>query len=154
MGTYSATVEWALGDSDFLSGHYSRGHTWCFDGGVSVPASASPQIVPLPHSVASAVDPEEAFVAALSSCHMLFFLSIAAKRGFIVDSYRDDAVGHMEKDAGGRQSIVRVVLRPEARYGGDNPPDRHEIARMHDQAHRQCFIANSVRSEVITDIVS
>ena len=108
----------------------------------------------LPNSVAEAVDPEEAFIAALSSCHMLFFLSVAANRRVVVKSYRDQAVGYMEKDARGRESITRVVLRPEAHYAGDGAPARQELERMHHQAHRLCFIANSVRSDVVTDIVS
>jgi organic hydroperoxide reductase OsmC/OhrA len=154
MSSYSAFIEWRLGEDDFLSGNYSRGHSWRFDGGVSVPASASPHVVPAPHSVAEAVDPEEAFVAALASCHMLFFLSIASGRGVLVRSYRDHATAHMEKDERGRTGITRVLLRPEATYAGDIPPARGELERMHEQAHSLCFIANSVRSEVVTEIIS
>jgi len=154
MGTYTATLRWERGDHTFTDDQYSRGHTWNFDGGVTVPASASPHIVPLPHSVAEAVDPEEAFVAAVSSCHLLTFLAIAAKRGFRVDSYADEAVGYMEKDQAGRLAVTRIVLRPAATYGGDRQPTRKEVEYMHHRAHEICFIANSVKSEIVTEIVS
>src|SRR5687768_398436 len=119
-----------------------------FDGGVEVPASASPHSVPLPLSVAAAVDPEEAFVVSLSSCHMLWFLSIAAKRGFLVDSYRDEAVGMMAKDASGKLSMTRVTLRPDVRFGGGQQPTAEAGAAMHHEAHEQCFIARSVKTDV------
>ena len=154
MGTYAATIRWERGDAPFLDNRYSRAHVWEFDGGQSVPASASPHIVPLPMSVAEHVDPEEAFVAALSSCHMLFFLSIARERGFVVDAYVDHAIGYMRKDDRGNVAITRVVLRPDARYSGEQLPDRAELDAMHHEAHAQCFIANSVRSEVVTEIVN
>jgi len=118
-----------------------------FDGGIEVPASSSPHVVPVPLSAANAVDPEEAFVAALSSCHMLWFLSIAAKRGFVVDSYRDEAVGVMGKDADGRRAITTVTLRPAVEYAG-KAPSREEAAAMHAESHDLCFIANSVKTEV------
>ena len=119
-----------------------------------MPASASPDIVPLPLSVAENVDPEEAFVASLSSCHMLFFLSIARARGFVVDEYTDSAMGIMERNADGRQAITRVTLRPDATYSGERIPSRDDLENMHHRAHELCFIANSVRTEVVTEIVA
>ena len=154
MGRYRATVQWTLGDGDFAKGRYSRGHTWSFDGGVEVPASASPQVVPLPNSVAEAVDPEEAFVAALSSCHMLFFLSLAAARGVIVESYRDEAEGRMSKGDDGRIRITTVTLRPQAQYRPGTGPDPALLEALHHEAHERCFIANSVTAEIETAIVS
>src|SRR2546428_9233200 len=103
MAEYTSVVVWSRGGAAFTDNRYSRGHRWLFDGGVEVPASASPQVVPVPLSVAAAVDPEEAFVVSLSSCHMLWFLSIAARQGFRVESYRDEAVGVLAKDATGVQ---------------------------------------------------
>jgi len=154
MHRYSATINWDRGEQDFTNNAYSRGHTWTFDGGLVVPASASPNIVPLPHSVAENVDPEEAFVAALSSCHMLFFLAIAAARGIVVDKYTDAAVGYMGEDDRGRTSMTKIVLRPQAGYSGDKPPGEKQIERIHDRAHEMCFVANSVRSEIVVEVVS
>ena len=148
MSKYEATVRWERGDAAFVDNAYSRGHVWEFDGGLSVPASASPDIVPLPVSIAENLDPEEAFVASLSSCHMLFFLSIAQTRGFIVDRYVDNAVGHMSKDGNGRTAVTRVVLRPNCRYAGEKLPGREDVEKMHHRAHELCFIANSVTTEV------
>lgn len=148
MGEYTAVIEWSRAGATFTDNRYSRGHCWLFDGGTTVPASSSPQVVPLPMSIEAGVDPEEAFVASLSSCHMLWFLSIAAKRGFIVDIYLDHAVGIMGKDAAGRLSMTRVTLHPEARFSGDGRPTTDDVLAMHDEAHEQCFIANSVRTEV------
>jgi organic hydroperoxide reductase OsmC/OhrA len=151
--SYQAVIEWSRDGARFTDNRYSRGHRWRFDGGVEVPASASPQVVPLPMSVAAAVDPEEAFVASLSSCHMLFFLSLAAKRGFVVDAYRDEAVGLMAKDGGGRLAMTRVTLRPEVRYDGEKSPTRAEEDALHHEAHEECFIARSVRTEVACEPV-
>jgi len=148
LGEYKAVIEWSRNGDAFTDNRYSRGHRWRFDGGVEVPASSSPHVVPLPMSVAEAVDPEEALVAALSSCHMLSFLYIAAKRRFVVDSYRDEAVGVMEKDTSGKLAITRVTLRPDARFGGDKRPTADVVTAMHHEAHEQCFIARSVKSEV------
>ena len=148
MTTYVAEVIWNRGAERFTDNRYSRRHRWRFDGGVEVPASSSPSVVPLPYSAADAVDPEEAFVASLSSCHMLWFLSLAAKAGFVVDDYRDRAEGVMEKDAAGRDWIAVVTLRPEVRFGGDRLPSRAEADALHHQAHDACFIANSVRRDV------
>ena len=153
MSTYTATIRWQRDGAGFLDDDYSRAHDWVFDGGQVVPASASPHIVPLPNSVAENVDPEEAFVASLSSCHMLFFLSLAMKRGIIVDEYVDEAEGVMEKNDEGRIAITRVTLRPRASYVGE-APGREQLEKLHHRAHDLCFIANSVRSEVVTEIVS
>lgn len=153
MSKYFARISWRKSDNDdFIQAKYSRGHEWSFDGGATVLASSSPQVVPLPYSVEANVDPEEAFVASLASCHMLFFLSIAAKRKFIIDEYIDNAVGIMEKDGEGILSITKVVLKPEVTFTGDKQPTYVQIEKMHHQSHQQCFIANSVKSEVVTEI--
>lgn len=148
MSEYFAIIHWERNGEAFTDNRYSRSHTWTFDGGIEVPASSSPHVVPLPYSNPSAVDPEEAFVASLSSCHMLWFLSIAAKRGFRVDSYTDDAAGVMKKDESGRLAITRVTLRPRVTFSGDKLPTQAEIQAMHHEAHEQCFIANSVTTDV------
>jgi len=153
MSDYTATVIWARDGSVFIDHRYSRRHRWLFDGGVEVPASSSPKVVPIPMSDAAAVDPEEAFVASLSSCHMLWFLSIAAKRGFLVDSYRDDAVGVMAKDASGKPAMTRVTLHPDVRFAGEQRPTAETVAVMHHEAHEQCFIARSVKTDVRCEAV-
>lgn len=153
MSEYKAVVAWQRDGAKFTDNRYSRGHRWIFDGGVEVPASASPHVVPPPLSVEAAVDPEEALVASLSSCHMLFFLAFAAKRGFTVESYRDEAVGILEKNAEGRVAITRVTLRPDARFGGEKQPSVAEVDAMHHAAHAACYIANSVKSEVACEPV-
>lgn len=147
MGTYTATVRWSRRDAPFTDSRYSRAHDWIFDGGLTVPASASPQIVPEPQAVAANVDPEEAFVAALASCHMLFFLSLAAERGLVVDDYSDEASGILGEDDAGRLAMTEVTLRPVAHFAG-RPPAPDELNELHEAAHRRCFIANSVRSRV------
>ncbi|SRR5690606_31030326 len=153
MAEYKAVVAWSRNGATFTDNRYSRGHRWMFDGGIEVPASASPHVVPPPRSVEAAVDPEEAFVASLSSCHMLWFLSIAAKRGYVVESYRDDAVGVMERDASGKLAFSRVTLRPDVRYDGDRKPTQEEELAMHHEAHEECFIARSVKCDVICEHV-
>jgi organic hydroperoxide reductase OsmC/OhrA len=153
MSEYKAKITWHRQiDEEFVQSKYSRGHEWSFDGGTTIPASSSPHIVPPPYSVEANVDPEEAFVAALSSCHMLLFLSIAAKRRFVVDTYIDNAVGIMEQDEKGRFLISKVVLRPEIVFSGDKQPSKEQVKKMHHQSHTQCFIANSVKTNVITEI--
>lgn len=152
MSTYTATVRWERGEQAFTDERYSRAHTWVFDGGLEVPASASPSIVPLPYSVADNVDPEEAFVASLSSCHMLFFLFYAAREGFVVDRYDDCAAGTLGKTADGKLAMTRVVLRPEIRFSGDRLPTRGDLEELHERSHGSCFIANSVTTEVVTEI--
>ena len=153
MSSYVATVEWERDGARFTDNRYSRGHRWHFDGGLEVPASASPHVVPSPMSVAAAVDPEEAFVASLSSCHMLFFLSLAAKQGFVVDHYRDEAIGTMARDPGGKLAMTRVTLHPVVRYGGDKRPTHAEEDALHHTAHEECFIASSVKTEVTCEPV-
>jgi organic hydroperoxide reductase OsmC/OhrA len=154
MSEYTAIVRWSRGQQDFIDNSYSRGHTWTFDGGLSVAASSSPDVVPLPMSVAEHVDPEEAFVASLSSCHMLFFLSLAAQRGIMVDEYTDASVGFLEKDDNGNMAMTRVILRPNCEYGTALAPDAETILRLHHRAHKLCFIANSVKTEVVTEIIA
>lgn len=148
MAEYKTVITWSRDGAPFTDNRYSRAHRWLFDGGIEVPASSSPHVVPLPLSIAAAVDPEEAFVVSLSSCHMLLFLSIAAKRGFIVESYRDEAVGVLEKDGSGKLAMTRVTLHPDARFSSDNRPNAEEVVAMHHQAHEQCFIARSVKTDV------
>ena len=131
-----------------MDNRYSRAHTWHFDGGIEVPASSSSHVVPKPMSVAAAVDPEEAFVVSLSSCHMLWFLSLAAARGWVVESYRDAAVGTLAKDAAGKLVMQVVTLRPEVVFGGRCQPSATEIETLHHRAHEECFLANSVKTEV------
>ena len=151
MATHHATVIWErAGDAKFTDNRYSRGHRWEFDGGAVVPASSAPAVVPVPLSDPKGVDPEEAFVASLSSCHMLWFLFYAAKGGFIVDSYTDAAEGHMEKTADGNQWMSRVILRPDVRFAG-NSPAAAAMAEMHDKAHHACFIANSVKTTITVE---
>ncbi|MBN4046752.1 OsmC family protein [bacterium AH-315-P07] len=154
MSEYSALVVWERGsDEAYIDNKYSRGHKWVFDGGVTVPASSSPKVLPVPYSVEENVDPEEAFVASLSSCHMLFFLSIAATAGFIIDRYTDNAIGIMEKDSDGKMSMTKVTLRPKVIFSEEKQPTMEHLEKMHHQSHEQCFIANSVKSEVVTEIV-
>ncbi len=154
MSEYFAKINWVRDNQEsYIDNQYSRGHEWRFDGGAVVPASSSPHVVPLPCSVEANVDPEEAFVASLSSCHMLFFLSIAAKRKYVIDSYTDNAVGTMEKDGDGKVSMTKVILKPQAKFSGDKQPTMAQLEKMHHQAHEQCFIANSVKTEVVTEIV-
>lgn len=148
---YTATVEWQRGDQPFTDRQYSRGHSWSFDGGITVAGSSSPQVVKLPLSREDAIDPEEAFVAALASCHMLFFLDFAAKAGFRIDSYRDAAEGVMGKGDGGRTMVTRVTLKPAVVWSGDRQPTAAEIADLHHKSHEYCFIANSVKSEVVIE---
>ncbi|MEI6896649.1 MAG: OsmC family protein [Psychromonas sp.] len=154
MSEYFAKINWVRDiDENYLDNKYSRGHEWIFDGGVTVAASSSPQVVPLPYSVEANVDPEEAFVASLSSCHMLFFLSIVAKRGYVVDSYADDAVGLMEKDSDGKISMTKVTLKPHVQFSDRKKPTMEQLEKMHHQAHEQCFIANSVKTKIVIAII-
>lgn len=142
MSEHRVTVAWERTTEDFDYESYSRSHTWEFEGGVTVPASAAPGF----RGDAERVDPEEAFVAALSSCHMLTFLAIAARKRLVVDGYRDEAVGVLEKDAEGKLAMTRVVLRPEVTFREAQPPEA--VERMHHQAHEHCFIASSVKTDV------
>ena len=148
MSEYTCIVEWSRDGAVFTDNRYSRRHRWTFDGGIEVAASASPHVVPLPMSSAEAVDPEEAFVAALSSCHMLSFLYVAGKRGFVIDSYRDEAVGVLAKNAAGKYAMTIVTLRPLVRTSGARRPTPAETEAMHHEAHELCFIASSVTTDV------
>jgi len=148
MSEYTAEVLWQRGDQDFLANTYSRRHSLRFDGGAEWAGSSSPHVVPLPFSDASAVDPEESFVASLSSCHMLWFLTMAVKRKFCVDRYFDAATGVMEKNAEGKMAMTVVTLRPQVSFSGENLPTREQIEHMHHRAHEECFIANSAKTEV------
>ena len=144
---HEATVKWRL-EGDMPSGRYSRAHTVSFDGGVTVAGSPSTDIVPEPYADASAVDPEEMFVAALSSCHMLWFLDLSRRAGWVANSYRDHAVGVMTKNEAGAQWISRATLSPEIDWA-DPAPDAAEVDRLHDEAHHACFIANSTKTEIV-----
>ena len=145
---HTATVIWERGDAPFVDRRYSRRHLIRFDGGAEVPGSSSPGVVKPPLSDPSAVDPEELFVASLAACHMLWFLDIVARKGFRVDRYQDDAEGVMEKNAQGKLAITRVTLRPAVQFSGDKVPTREEIGHLHHEAHEECFIASSVKSDV------
>jgi organic hydroperoxide reductase OsmC/OhrA len=148
MSEYKAIIEWRLDGGDFLRGKYSRAHTWTFDGGVVVPASSAPSSVPIPYSNPANVDPEEAFVAAISSCHMLTYLFLAYKDGFQVETYRDEAVGILTKNERGVPWVSQVILRPKITYGGGTLPGAAEVEHLHHLAHEQCYIAASVRTEI------
>ena len=149
MSTHTATVRWQRApDAQFTRHKYSRAHQWTFDGGATVPASSSPHVVRAPWSDPAAVDPEEAYVAALSSCHMLWFLAIAAGEGYVVDAYEDAAEGHMEGDPDTGASITEVVLRPHVRFSGDKVPDDRAVKHLHHRAHELCFLARSVKTEI------
>ncbi len=147
---YRATIAWHLEGDDFPKGRYSRVHEWRFDGGITVPASPSPGIVPAPFVSEQAVDPEEAFVAALSSCHMLTFLDLIRRIGVVVESYEDDAVGVLEEIEPHRKAVTKVTLRPKIVFRGDKP-DEAKLAEMHEKAHKYCFIANSVTTEIVIE---
>jgi organic hydroperoxide reductase OsmC/OhrA len=154
MSKHFATTHWARQPSEnYTDNQYSRGHQWSFDGGAVIAASSSPHVVPLPHSIEANVDPEEAFIASLSSCHMLFFLSIAAKKKFVVDSYTDKAVGIMQQNDDGNIAMTKVILKPLVKFSGDKQPLRQQLEKMHHLSHAQCFIANSVKTEIVTEIV-
>jgi organic hydroperoxide reductase OsmC/OhrA len=151
LSHYAAAISWDRGDAAFVDKRYSRAHVWKFDGGAVVPASSSPESVPVPYSDPSAVDPEEAFVAALASCHMLWFLSIAARNGFCVQAYRDDAVGVMAKNDRGKLCMAAVNLRPHAVFTSGKTPSTEVVRGMHEEAHRECYLANSVTTQVTAD---
>ena len=145
---YQARIHWKRGAAPFTDNRYSRGHTWHFDGGVQVPASSSPHTVRVPMSVEAAVDPEEALVAALSSCHMLWFLSLAASGRWCVDEYTDEAIGVMGRNAAGKMAMLSVMLRPRVSFSGERLPSPADIQQLHHRAHEECFIANSVTAAV------
>ncbi len=151
MHRYEATISWARNGAKFSDNRYSRGHEWSFDGGVKVAASSSPTVVPAPYSVVEAVDPEEALVASVSSCHMLWFLSLAARRSFVVESYVDGAYGVMEKNADGKLAFSRITLRPKIQFSAQRSPTAEELERLHHAAHDECYIANSLKCEVVVE---
>jgi organic hydroperoxide reductase OsmC/OhrA len=149
---YQASVHWTRGDAPFTDNRFSRAHRWRFDGGVEVPASSSPHVVRVPLSVEAAVDPEEAFIAALASCHLLWFLSLAARGGWRVDSYEDAATGLLGRNAAGRMAMLAVTLHPRVTFSGEKHPTHAELEALHARAHEECFIANSVTTEVRVEI--
>jgi organic hydroperoxide reductase OsmC/OhrA len=144
MSEHKVNLRWERGGAEFVYQKYPRDHTWSFDGGHTMTASAAPAYLGNPANV----DPEEAFVASLSSCHMLTFLAIACKQKFVLDEYTDEAVGHMEKNSEGRLAITRVELHPKITWSGEKKPSAEELDKMHHGAHDQCFIANSVKTKV------
>ena len=147
MSEHLATVEWSRNGQTFSDNQYARAHDWRFDGGAVVRGSSAPSSLPVPMSDPAAVDPEEALVAAVSSCHMLFFLAYARKDGFVVDRYRDEAVGVLGRDERGKMSITAVTLRPAVAFAGDGP-DAAALDALHHRAHEACYIASSIRAEV------
>lgn len=149
MSDHRAKIHWQRTGEDFFKGRFSREHTWTFDGGITLTASASPSVVPAPYSNAAGVDPEEAFVAAIASCHMLTFLYLASRAKFQVDRYEDEAVGVMTKNERGIPWVNMVTLQPKIVYGGDTSPTPADEERLHHEAHDQCFIANSVKTQVV-----
>ncbi len=148
MAEHKATITWTCQGPSFLKGQYSREHTWSFDGGATMAASPAPSVVPAPWSNPALVDPEEAYVASIASCHMLTFLWFAAREGFEVASYRDEAVGVMSKNERGVPWVSAVTLHPQIEWSGEKRPAPEELARLHHHAHEQCFIANSVKTEI------
>ena len=154
MSDHLATIGWKRGDAVFTGGKFSRVHSWTFDGGVTVEAAASPSVVPAMYNSASAIDPEEAFVASVASCHMLTFLFFASRGGFIVDSYEDHAVGNMTKNENGVPWVSAVTLKPKIAFSGEKQPTGEELDHLHHEAHDKCFIANSVKSEIKVEPVT
>ena len=151
MSEHKAIIEWKCGDGEFLKGRYSREHRWRFDGGAEIPASPTPSVVPAPWSNAAYVDPEEAYVASIASCHMLWFLHVAGSAGFDVESYTDEAGGVLNKNEQGAFWISKVTLNPSIVFGEIKEPSTEELERLHHQAHQNCFIANSVKTEVAVE---
>jgi organic hydroperoxide reductase OsmC/OhrA len=148
MAIYTAEILWARSDQMFTDNRYSRQHTLRFDSGIEIAGSSSPHVVPLPYSVVDAVDPEEAFTAALSSCHLLTFLAIASMGGYVVDTYEDAPVGFLEKGDSGKPWLSRVVLHPKVTFSGEKQPSAEDLEKLHHKAHVECFLANSVKTEV------
>jgi organic hydroperoxide reductase OsmC/OhrA len=148
---HKAIISWKRTSPDFLAGKYSREHTWTFDGGIIVPASPAPSVVPVPYSNPAYVDPEEAFVAAVSSCHMLTYLYLASRQGFQVDSYQDEAFGQMTKNAKGIPWVSSIKLNPKIAYSGEKLPSAAEEQNLHHLAHEQCYISNSITTEVTVE---
>lgn len=149
--SYMATVDWQRGTQSFADNKYSRAHTWQFDGGVAVAASSAPNVLPPPMSREDAVDPEEALVAAAAACHMLFFLALAARKGFTIDRYTDESIGEMTKNERGKLYMSKITLRPAVAWSGAIRPSPADIDALHHRAHEECYIANSIRAEVVID---
>jgi organic hydroperoxide reductase OsmC/OhrA len=147
MSEHTATIAWRWETPDFAYESYNRDHDWSFDAGITVRASANPAYL----GSESCIDPEEAFVASLSSCHMLTFLTLAAKKRYVVDSYNDPAVGVLDTDAEGHLAMTRVILRPQVAFSGEKIPNPEELRQLHERAHHACFIANSVKTEVVVE---
>jgi organic hydroperoxide reductase OsmC/OhrA len=154
MSEHSVIIRWSHPSPDFCAGRYSREHTWSFDGGLTVPASPSPLVVPAPWSNAAHLDPEEAYVASVSSCHMLTFLWVASRAGFAVTSYEDQAVGVMTRNEAGIPWVSRITLRVAITYEDARRPSPEAEEGLHHQAHEQCFIANSVKTEIVVENLS
>jgi len=150
LSTYVATVDWRC-DGDFATRRYSRGHTLGFDGGLTVPGTAGPANVNPRYAVEGALDPEQAFTASIAACHMLWFLDVAAGAGFVVASYADEAEGTLAAGPSGKQVMIRVVLRPKVVFAGEFQPTPEELAALHHTAHQECFIANSVKTEIVIE---
>ena len=148
MAKHTATITWTRGSDNFLDQRYHRAHTWQFDGGAVVPASSSPHVVPLPYSDPAAVDPEEAYVAALSSCHMLWFMDFASRAGFRLNRYTDAAVGSMDRNAEGQLVVSHVQLRPVTRFDAAHAPSAGQLDDLHHRAHAACFLANAVKTQI------
>ncbi len=151
MNKYQATIRWHRQDEVFIDNKYSRKHSWHFDGGAEITASASPHIVPEPYSDPEGIDPEESFVASLSSCHMLWFLSLAAKEKIRIDRYEDQAEGIMQKNKEGKLAITKVILKPKVTFGQDENSSQEILDKLHQQAHQRCFIAHSVKTEITVE---
>jgi organic hydroperoxide reductase OsmC/OhrA len=150
---YEARVRWNRQSSEkFTDNKYSRAHEWSFDGGITVRASSTPSVVPLPLSAADAVDPEEALVASASSCHILYFLFFAAKRGFVIDRYDDEAFGVLEKNEAGKMFMSKITLRPLVEFSGDKKPTADELQALHHSAHEDCFIATSLKTQIDVEV--
>ncbi|WP_180279288.1 OsmC family protein [Massilia psychrophila] len=154
MMQFEAKIVWERNSQEFLDQRYDRAHEWQFDGGLRVPASSSPLSVPLPMSNPANVDPEEALVAAVSSCHMLFFLSLTAKNGFSVDHYSDHALGQLGKNAEHKMALTIITLRPDVIFSGTMRPDTQQLAALHHAAHEQCYIANSLKTDVRVEAIA
>jgi organic hydroperoxide reductase OsmC/OhrA len=148
MSKHKATIRWIFSEGDFLKGKYSREHTWGFDGGATIAASPSPSVVPVPYSNPAMVDPEEAYVASIASCHMLTFLFLASRQGFQIERYEDEAVGSMTKNERGVPWVSQVILRPRIEYTGEKRPTAEQEHQLHHAAHEQCFIAASVKTDI------
>ena len=149
MSKHLAIVRWQRNQAIFTDNKYSREHLWEFDGGTQITASSSPQVVPVPHSNPNYIDPEEAFIASISSCHMLWFLAIAANQEFVVDSYSDRAIGLMGENETGKLAMTKITLSPIVMFSAENLPTAEQIAKMHQEAHQNCFLANSIKTEII-----